>query len=57
MTKSEIKDLRDLVYEQVSGDNNWAACHEYWATPENVQWLLKHKPETKQTETNEHRSP
>jgi hypothetical protein len=43
LSEAEIRALRDSVYGQASGDNNWNACKDKWLTPENVAWLQLQK--------------
>ena len=41
LTESEVRRLRDLVFDQVSSDKNWESCREYWLKPEETAWLVQ----------------
>ncbi len=42
MPESEVRNLRDRVFDQVSTDPNWRACREKWMLPNRVAWLIEH---------------
>jgi hypothetical protein len=43
--EQEVLKLRNAIYGE-STEHNWKECREKWMTPENVQWLLDHQPNT-----------
>ncbi len=47
MTESEIRALRDRVFDQTSTDANWDACRKKWM--EQVDWLFEHDFPVEQT--------
>lgn len=40
MTESEVRKLRDKVFERPISDNEWQDCKHNWLKPEEIQWLL-----------------
>ena len=41
LTESQVRSLRDKVFEHPSSDGNWEACKDNWMKPENVKWLME----------------
>ena len=39
MTETEVRALRDLVFESPTTDNNWDFCGEKWMRPDAIKWL------------------
>jgi len=38
-SEAVVRQLRDLVYGQVSTDANWDACRDKWMNPADIAWL------------------
>lgn len=37
--ESEVREMRDRVFENPTTDNNWEACREGWMMPDSIRWL------------------
>ena len=41
LTESQVRSLRDKVFNHPSSDNNWEACKDNWMKRECVKWLME----------------
>ncbi len=40
LSESEVRALRDRVFEKPSSDTGWESCKENWMKKDSVKWLL-----------------
>lgn len=41
LTESQVRSLRDKVFNHPSSDSGWEACKDNWMKPECVKWLME----------------
>ena len=41
LSETEVRALRDRVFENPTTDKNWEACKEKWMMPDAMIWLVQ----------------
>lgn len=41
LPESQVRLMRDNVFESVSSDHNWFHCRDGWMTQAGIKWLME----------------